>query len=200
MGSRERILSAVSRSQPAPLPMPLVPSFGPGAPDLVEVFTSMAVAVGGRAFRVKGYRQVQEILGKEFGPGRRIVSAVPELAGFADTAPLAEAERHQLADVDLAIVGAHFGVAENGAVWVTEERLGLRALPFICQHLAVLLPKDRVLPLMHDAYARIGAAGYGYGVFIAGPSKTADIEQSLVLGAHGPRTMTVFLLDENAPD
>jgi len=49
---------------------------------------------------------------------------------------------------------------------------------------------------MHHAYDRIGDADYGFGLFLAGPSKTADIEQSLVLGAHGSRSMTVFLVEE----
>ena len=108
---------------------------------------------------------------------------------------------HSLADVELAIITAHLGVAENGAVWVTEPLLGsiqnrpLRAIPFIAQHLAVVLSAEDLVPTMHDAYARIGADDYTFGVFIAGPSKTADIEQSLVLGAHGPKTMTVFLLN-----
>ena len=47
---------------------------------------------------------------------------------------------------------------------------------------------------MHHAYDRIAQAEYPFGLFLAGPSKTADIEQSLVLGAHGSRSMTVFLL------
>jgi L-lactate dehydrogenase complex protein LldG len=47
---------------------------------------------------------------------------------------------------------------------------------------------------MHQAYERLQGREYNFGVFIAGPSKTADIEQSLVLGAHGARTMTVFLV------
>lgn len=57
---------------------------------------------------------------------------------------------------------------------------------------------------MHAAYDRIAAleaaAAYGFSTFIAGPSKTADIEQSLVLGAHGPISLTVFLLDEHLSD
>jgi L-lactate dehydrogenase complex protein LldG len=77
---------------------------------------------------------------------------------------------------------------------VTEDVIGQRVLPFICQHLAVVVDAKNIVPTMHEAYQRIGDSLYGFGTFIAGPSKTADIEQSLVLGAHGPRSMTVFLL------
>ncbi len=101
---------------------------------------------------------------------------------------------HSLQDVDVAIIRAQFAVAENGAVWVTEEDLKIRVLPFICEHLVALVDKRNMVATMHDAYDKIGSADYGFGVFIAGPSKTADIEQSLVLGAHGPKSMTVFIL------
>jgi len=83
-------------------------------------------------------------------------------------------------------------VAENGAVWVPEKNMIHRALPFIAQHLVLVVPASRLVATMHDAYASIAELG-GYGVFIAGPSKTADIEQSLVVGAHGARSMTVVL-------
>ncbi|WP_181306097.1 LUD domain-containing protein [Rufibacter sp. XAAS-G3-1] len=194
MNSREQILAAVSKNQPALTPMPEVPFFQLEATDLVEKFTQVAVSIGSGVFQVESYEEIQEILSNDFKIHHRIISHVPELAPFADTTPLEDRHRHQLENVDLAIVKGHFGVAENGASWVTEEVMGLRVVPFICQHLAIILPKDSIVPLMHDAYARIGSAEYGYGVFIAGPSKTADIEQSLVLGAHGPRTLTVFLM------
>lgn len=194
MNSRDRILAAVAKNQPALIPMPEVPLFQLEAMDIVEKFTQVAVSIGSGVFQVKSYDEIQHILSNDFKVHHRIISHVPELASFADTTLLEDQHRHQLENVDLSIVKGHFGVAENGAAWVTEDQLGVRVVPFICQHLAIILPKNAIVPLMHDAYAKIGNADYGYGVFIAGPSKTADIEQSLVLGAHGPRTLTVFLL------
>lgn len=101
-----------------------------------------------------------------------------------------EHQPHELENVELAILPAYFAVAENGACWLTEALLPERVLPFITQHLILIVNKADVLPTMHEAYKNIGQQHYGYGAFIAGPSKTADIEQSLVLGAHGARSIT----------
>jgi L-lactate dehydrogenase complex protein LldG len=89
---------------------------------------------------------------------------------------------------------SHLAVAENGAVWINDTTVKQRALPFITQHLAVVVNRNDIVATMHDAYYKIADADYGFATFIAGPSKTADIEQSLVLGAHGPKTMTVFVV------
>ena len=97
--------------------------------------------------------------------------------------------------MDVAIIHTHFAVAENGSVWITDELVKERVLPFICQHLVAVVERKNIVASMHDAYDKIADADYGFGTFIAGPSKTADIEQSLVLGAHGPKTMTVFILN-----
>lgn len=71
--------------------------------------------------------------------------------------------------------------------------MGERILPFVCQHLAIVLDSKDLVGNMHEAYGKIKPGSIGFGVFIAGPSKTADIEQSLVIGAHGPRSLTIFL-------
>ncbi|HPE09518.1 MAG TPA: LUD domain-containing protein, partial [Saprospiraceae bacterium] len=97
-------------------------------------------------------------------------------------------------DIGLLITTSDLGVAENGAIWLDESKVPDRILPFIAENLVVILSGDAIVHNMHHAYDKLGEAAVGFGVFIAGPSKTADIEQSLVLGAHGARTMTVFIV------
>ena len=103
------------------------------------------------------------------------------------------ADAHTMARLDVLVCPGEFGVAENGAVWLGESAMGSRAAPFLTQHLMLVLEKSAIVPDMHAAYDRLDVAREGYGVFVAGPSKTADIEQALVIGAHGPRSLTVLL-------
>jgi L-lactate dehydrogenase complex protein LldG len=67
-------------------------------------------------------------------------------------------------------------------------------VPFICQHLVICIRATDLVPNMHEAYDRIREME-GYGLFLAGPSKTADIEQSLVIGAHGARSLVVYVVE-----
>jgi L-lactate dehydrogenase complex protein LldG len=96
-----------------------------------------------------------------------------------------------LADVEVLEIDGEFGVAENGAIWLTEEAMPHRVAPFICQHLVINV--SEIVTTMHAAYERLGGVNSGFGLFLAGPSKTADIEQSLVIGAHGARSLTVVI-------
>jgi L-lactate dehydrogenase complex protein LldG len=98
-------------------------------------------------------------------------------------------------DVDVLLCQAEFGVAENGAVWLDERAAPVRAGLFLTQHLVLLLERASLVDHMHEAYARLGArvGQTGYGCFLCGPSKTADIEQALVVGAHGARSLVVVL-------
>ena len=128
-----------------------------------------------------------------YASAKQIVSLVPG-AGRPNFDPNAVDDPHALAAVDFAILPGQFGVAENGAIWVTDANLRHRAIYFIVQHLALVIPADQIVDNMHQAYGRLTSSQPGYGAFISGPSKTADIEQSLVIGAHGPRSLTVFCL------
>jgi L-lactate dehydrogenase complex protein LldG len=99
-----------------------------------------------------------------------------------------------LASIDYTFVKGQIAVTENGAIWVSDKNIINRLIPFICQHLILVIEEKNIVADMHEAYASIQINNDGYGVFISGPSKTADIEQSLVIGAHGPLSLKVFIL------
>jgi L-lactate dehydrogenase complex protein LldG len=101
---------------------------------------------------------------------------------------------HALQDLDVAVLRGEFAVAENGAVWLEGRTLHHRAVFVITDHLVLVVGKDEVVSDMHEAYARLEGRERGYGLFISGPSKTADIEQALVIGAQGARSCTVLLV------
>lgn len=103
---------------------------------------------------------------------------------------------HDLAPLDLCILEAEFTVVENGASWHVPSSSLERAAALLAEHLVILSPRSALVPSLHDAYRRIALRETGFGWFLSGPSKTADIEQALVLGAHGPRTMHLVLLDD----
>jgi L-lactate dehydrogenase complex protein LldG len=112
-----------------------------------------------------------------------------------DVDPHAIRDPHQLEDVDFAVLKGQLAVAENAAVWVTDECVPDRVIYFIAQHVALVVGAHAIVHNMHEAYERLRFEGAGFGCFISGPSKTADIEQSLVIGAHGARSLRVFLLE-----
>jgi len=195
MNSRDKILHAVLNSQPSLMPLPDLSNFEGFYENTADQFISVLTAIGGRGVKVSTWQQVKEDVLQAHPDVKRVVTLAPELEGGQFESLAGGADAHLLENVYLAVVKAHFAVAENGAVWLTEDLMGLRVLPFICEHLAVVVSAKDILPTMHEAYKNIGADSYGFAAFIAGPSKTADIEQSLVLGAHGPRSMTVYLMD-----
>jgi L-lactate dehydrogenase complex protein LldG len=97
-------------------------------------------------------------------------------------------------DVDVGILRSRLGVAEAGAIWLTEGELIVNALAVLPQHLVVLLDPAAIVDTMHDAYAKLDLAAQPYGVFLAGPSATGDIEGVIIHGAQGARSMTILLL------
>lgn len=193
MTTREKILEAVLNNQPARTALPDISMFGGEKKELVQKYMEVFTSIGGSAFFVEDIAVVKSTITQHFDATKRIVTTIPELSGSYELISPA-ADPHSYDDIELAIIRGHFSVAENGAVWLTEELMGQRIIPYICQHLAVVVNAETIIPTLHEAYERIGAGDYGFGAFISGPSKTADIEQALVLGAHGPLSMTVFII------
>ncbi len=193
MSSRDHILAHVKRNQPELIPLTVLPQFEVWFDDPVAKFTEVLSLIGAQVQSLATIELLREFIPQLYPDARRIVSNLPSLSSFAEIITGLELP-HTFENVDVAILKGQFGVAENGAVWLTEADITERALPFICQSLILVLEQKDIVPTMHDAYARIASGAYPYGSFIAGPSKTADIEQSLVLGAHGPKSMSLFLL------
>jgi L-lactate dehydrogenase complex protein LldG len=195
MSNRDNILKAVKQNQPELLPLPNLDYFSEITEEMdhATAFTRVIEDIGAKVFQVNNHQDIIEQIKKEFKvESNRIVSVVK---GFEEIAePFLATDNHQWADVELMILPAQFAVAENGASWVDDGLFKERVLPFIPQHLVLILRKEDIVPTMHQAYQIISDKKYGFGTFIAGPSKTADIEQSLVLGAHGPRSLRVFLI------
>ena len=193
MTTRDKILQAVLQNQPEATALPDISIFKGDNNGIVQKYMDVFKTIGGSSFLVDDLTTVKLSIAENVDTTRRIVSTLPELSDRFEVISTS-ADPHSYSDVELAIIRAHFSVAENGAVWLTEDLMGQRIIPYICQHLAVIVTAESIVPTLHEAYEQIGAGNYGFGGFIGGPSKTADIEQALVLGAHGPLSMTVFIL------
>ncbi|TVQ01329.1 MAG: hypothetical protein EA381_06025 [Planctomycetaceae bacterium] len=203
--SRQAILD---RLKSIPIEQPPAPVVDPQRlvryDDPLAKFTEVLSFVGGQVHVVERPQQVSEILGQfpAFRDAQQVASSAPEiLTGNIDLNKVADP--HLLAYLDWAIIPGRFAVAENGAIWVRPTGPIERAMLFLTQHLVIVVPKTELIEHMHEAYRRLGQDGVGtsgpeFGIFISGPSKTADIEQSLVIGAHGCRTLQVFLIDDSS--
>lgn len=198
MSSRDTMLNRIRQRQPAATLLPEHLSNGIMFADPREQFISVLESVGGRASVASDL-----VDATSFIRTLPIVQEAKSIVSLIDDVDLGNLslgsvkEPHDLAGVDVAILGGEFAVAENGAIWVTEEKILHRAIYFICQHLVLVISADAVVNNMHEAYERLGNSfeRSGFSGFISGPSKTADIEQSLVIGAQGPRSLTVVLVD-----
>lgn len=195
MSSRASILEKIKQNQPAAVSdLPSLTFLGLDTFDILEKYKTTLRSIGGDFVEVKNYNAIIDFVKQYYDVEKLIITTIPELAEIAKLDWLND-DPHTLENVELTLIKAHFGVAENSALWVTDVVLGQRVSTFIPQYLAIVVDKKDIVATMHQAYDRIHNQEYGFGTFIAGPSKTADIEQSLVLGAHGARGLMVFIME-----
>jgi L-lactate dehydrogenase complex protein LldG len=190
--SRDAILAAVRANQPTPVSLPEVPLFKASAPSLVEQFQENLIRMGGKLAALDDASDLGALTKSLFADAKIVCSATPEVRGSRGIDKTAGPAA--LADVDVAVVRAAFGVAETGSVWLSEDDLQVNALGFLAQHLIVLLDPADIIGNLHQAYRDPRFKTARYAVLVTGPSATADIEGVLIHGAQGVRSMTVVLV------
>jgi L-lactate dehydrogenase complex protein LldG len=202
--SKTEILAAIRRNRPASVDLPSLTGEWTTYADRRQRFIEVLEAVGGIALHAPNTNSLNDQLRTlpVYSQAQKVASLVPGVGNSnVDLATIDSP--HALNNVDVAILPGEFAVAENAAVWVTDKHVPLRVLFFLCQHLILVVPSNSIVDHLHAAYDRLATSGDAaqsvfaspkFGAFISGPSKTADIEQSLVIGAHGPRSLTVALL------
>ncbi|MGI6232745.1 MAG: LutC/YkgG family protein [Prevotella sp.] len=162
--------------------------------DTLATFTKMTESVGGRVVRARKTEDLRQIITGLYPDAKVFASNLPFIS-FAQLNPDTVAEAADLNGTDVGIVQGTVGVAENACIWVPQT-MKEKAVMFISEYLVILLDSQAVVDNMHEAYKRIEMdPRYQFGTFISGPSKTADIEQALVMGAQAARGVTVILLE-----
>jgi L-lactate dehydrogenase complex protein LldG len=200
--SRHQILHDIRQHLPVDAPLPAHAGPWTQYDDPAQQFLETLRGVGGIGKVITGPVPLRDEINRLIGQleAQQICSVLPEVAaGNIDMASIDDP--HDLAAVDLAILPGELAVAENAAVWVTGAFVRQRVAYFLSQHVVLVVPADRIVNNMHEAYdwlhRQAGADGPfaspRWGTFMSGPSKTADIEQALVIGAHGARSLHVFL-------
>jgi len=210
-----RVRSGIGRSTiplAAPTdPGPLIPYFP--SVDLSKRFAEALETVSGTLHAGEGLDVIDRIVDR-YGPGRflawadgelpapgatqRLIDAGCDLVGHSVPVPAGERLDHQRGyfDVKYGLTGAEAAFAETGTVVLRSGEGKPRMASLIPLIHIVLLPADRIYRSPMHWLTRFGTEieRDANVVYITGPSRTADIEQQLNLGVHGPRELHVVLV------
>ena len=190
--NKEELLGKLRRNTIHQFDMPEASIDGIKYENTIEQFIEMSHKVGSEVIEAKAGEDLNELIRKAYPEAQVLASNVKGIK--VDLNPDMVSEAQDLNGTDVGIVEGDIAVAENGCVWVPQT-MKERVVCFVSENLVILVHRDKIVNNMHEAYRRIHMTEYGYGSFISGPSKTADIEQALVMGAQAARGVTVIIVD-----
>lgn len=164
--------------------------------DPLSQFIEMSKNVGGNIIEVKENQDINALVKELYPDAKEIASNLSEIT-IATRNPDTIENAQALNGTDVGIIRGMFGVAENGCIWIPQQ-MKEKAVCFISENIVILLRKSQIVNNMHEAYKQIAFDSKydGYGTFISGPSKTADIAQVLVMGAQAAQSVTILLMPD----
>lgn len=194
LGAKQRVLDNIRKYTTERCSQPNISAFrGIEYADKVEQFKKIIAAVGGEVIDWVTNISLGEMVQRVFPDCQRIISDIN--LGLAHTQTVEQAGNAQAMNgTDLFVLTSPLGVCENGYCFVQQSH-EWRSQLFISENLLFVLDRKDLVHNMHEAACRMREMQVDaeFSGFIAGPSKTADIEQSLVMGAHGARGVKVLL-------
>lgn len=173
----------------------------------VALFESWAIEQAATVARVPGLeavpRAVAEFLSRANLPARIKLAPDPALEAlpWARDTSLEIAVGPGDGDDEVSVTGSFAGIAETGTLMLASGRHQPTTLAFLPETHIVVLEASRIVGSYEDAWDRLRARR-GRGLlprtvnFVTGPSRTADIEQTIELGAHGPRRLHILIVED----
>ena len=191
---KEDLLQKLRQNTKEQYDMPDINIQGLTYPDLFVQFKEMTETVGGKVVSARKTDDINQLVRNLYPEAKTFASSLPYIS-IAQKNPDTVTDATDLNGTDVGIVEGRLGVAENGCIWIPQT-MKEKAVCFISEYLVIIIYRQNLVNNMHEAYARIDMdEQYNFGTFISGPSKTADIEQALVMGAQAARGVTVIVLE-----
>lgn len=190
MSSRDSILSALRDLGLPEQELPKI-QIEVNHEDLMGQLKKNLGGVAGELQVISDISEIQDRLDGMIADNQQVLSMIEGLRGNREL----DAQTRDLKDVDFTVLSGDLACAENGAVYVRDTVTGHRVVPFITENLALVVKKENIVANMHEAMGSLTLEPGGFASFIAGPSKTADIEQALVVGAHGACSLTLYIIE-----
>lgn len=198
MNSKEKILGNLRRNVRETYEMPDL-SFKKLTFDdpVAEFIKQVTTTAGAKLVEIKPGDDLNAKILEAYPDAKVIASNLPGIDAQRNPDEVSEAQ--ELDGTDLGVLEGGVACAENACVWVPMN-MKQKAICFISEFLVIIVSRKNIVSNMHEAYKELEKLGdntskYGFGSFISGPSKTADIEQSLVYGAQAACGVTIFLTE-----